>query len=186
MKSIVNNFSPLIHSLKYLAGPMLIGIALIAVVCLFFLKKTNRLSSPEYKPLIVAFCFLGVILGVIAGGSTTPIGEALVTGVLGVITALLTYLLSKDTVQIWRVFIPYVMIALLFSSFVGLIVGANYKVINRSILAKNKMDEQLWGKYYEEVMLPMCLREKEKILEGWKPPSDYSAQCKSIAKALKN
>lgn len=165
---------------------MLFSIAGIVVLCLIIINKSGQPSTPEHKPLIVAFCFLGVILGAIAGGSSTPIGEALVTGVLGVITALLTYLLGKDATNVWRIFIPYAMVALLMSAFVGLIVGANYKVINRTITDKNHLNEQLWNKYYEEVMIPICLHEKEKQLEGVKPPSDYKSQCMAIKQALNN
>lgn len=184
MDSIIEKFSPLFHAIKFLACPMLIGIAIISIACLIILGNSKQSSKSEYKPLIVAFCFLGVILGVVAGGSSTPIGEALVTGVLGIITALLTYLLSKDATNIWRIFIPYTMIALLMSAFVGLIVGANYKVINRAVVENNNNDRAMRIKYYEEIMIPMCLLEKKKQLEGSSLPSNYNSQCKAIAKNL--
>lgn len=165
---------------------MLFGIFGVFFLCLIIYNKSKKTSKFEHASLIVAFCFLGIILGAIAGGSSTPIGETLVTGVLGVITALLTYLLSKDVTNNWRIFIPYAMVALLMSAFVGLIVGANYKVINRTITEKNNIDEQLWVKYYEEVMIPMCLHEKEKQFDGVEPSSEYKSQCMAIKQALNN
>lgn len=186
MESFIEKFAPLIHATKYLVAPMLLSILGVVVLCLIIYNKSKKTSNLEHKALIVAFCFLGVILGVIAGGSSTPIGEALVTGVLGVITALLTYLLSKDAANPWRIFIPYAMVALLISAFVGLIVGANYKAINRTITEKSNIDEQLWIKYYEEVMIPMCLHEKEKQFDGIEPSSEYKSQCMAIKQALNN
>lgn len=185
MFSIMNNFTPLVHALKFLAIPILMGIAVVIIISLISIRFSKQPSRPEHKPLIVAFCFLGVILGAIAGGSSTPVGEALVTGVLGIITALLTFLLSKDSIQTWRVFIPYAMVALLMSAFLGLVVGANYKVINRTLIAKNNRGEQLWDKYYEKILIPMCLQEKEKMLDGWKVPSGYLTHCEIIKVQLK-
>lgn len=184
MTGYTEYFGPLMFTMTNLVVPMLVGITGIAVLCMAILHKSEQQSSPEHKPLIVAFCFLGVILGGIAGGSSTPLGETLVTGILGVITALLTYLLGKHATSNWRIFIPYAMVALLISAFVGLIVGANYKAINMSIQEQNDPNQQRWDKFYESVMIPMCLKENELLFAGMKPSSEYPSQCREINEAF--
>lgn len=169
----MESLNPLLHSLTYMAGPSLAAIILNIAMCLAILKLSRHKLEPGHTPLIIALCFLGTILGVIAGGSATPLGQSLVTGILGIVATLLTYLLSKESAADWRNLMPFAMIALMVAAFAGLMIGGNYKAVRQS----NEESVAQWQKYYEVVMLPICTKELELLLNHKALPENYISQC---------
>lgn len=129
---------------------------------------------------MMALSLLGGMLGVIVGNSSSAISESLVTGVLGVVTLFLTYLLGKDAQAGLRALAPYAMLALLAASFAGLLVGANYKVIR----TRDDVRLQRWDIYYKEVLIPMCQKEMLHALQDQTFPEHYQIQCNAITDAI--
>ncbi|SDB39967.1 hypothetical protein [Pseudomonas sp. NFACC13-1] len=169
----MESLNPLLHSITYMAGPSLVAIILNITLCLATLKLSRHKLEPGHTPLIIALCFLGTILGVIAGGSATPLGQSLVTGILGIIATFLTYLLGKESAADWRSLMPFAMIALLVAAFAGLMIGGNYKAVRQN----NEETMAQWQKYYEVVMLPICTKELALLLDGRTLPENYISQC---------
>lgn len=76
---------------------------------------------------IAPFGFLGGTSGLIAGASSEPIVGALLTGLLGLISALLSFLVSKETLKEWRVYLPAAITLLCLSALGGLTIGKAYQ-----------------------------------------------------------
>jgi hypothetical protein len=120
--------------------------------------------------LIVAFSLLGGVAGLITGNSREPIAGPLLTGLLGVITALLAYLFSSEALRTYRPYIPFLMMALMLNSLVGLSVGAGYR--KQFEVADREYKEYLLN--YERVYLE--LKKEEGKLKLHREYSDVAAQ----------
>lgn len=177
----MSSFQPLIHSTYYLAAPLIIAISITVAGCLIALRLGKKQLKPGHGAFIVAASFIGAVLGAIAGGSSTSLGAALISGVLGVISTLLAYTLSKDSLRDWRHLTTYAIVVLLVSAFLGLLVGANYKAIRTA----SEVKIRLWQSYFDKVVLPTCEREMELRLSGNELPKDYVSQCAEIMKKLR-
>ncbi|MFL9847925.1 hypothetical protein [Pseudomonas chlororaphis] len=169
----MESFSPLLNSIPIMIAPILGGIIIVAALCLISLKLSKHSFIKGQVSFIIALSFLGGIMGVIAGGSSSPLGQTLITGVLGLVSALLTYLLSKEALRDWKVLMPSAMVALIVSAFIGLTIGANYKVLREQHLVNMQKSQKL----FEAVILPICLKELELRLQGIPEPESYYSQC---------
>jgi len=174
----MEKFSPLLGSIPVMIVPVFGGIVLVAALCLISLRISKHYFVKGQVSFIIALAFLGGIIGVVAGGSSSPLGQTLITGILGLVSALLTYLLSKEALGDWKVLMPSAMVALVVSAFIGLIVGANYKVLRD----QNLVELQKSQKLFEMVSLPICLKELELQLQGIPEPKNYHSQCPHIQK----
>lgn len=106
----------------------------------------------------MAFGSLGGVTGLIAGVSRESIVQGLLTGLLGIVSALLSYLFGKETLKEWRIYIPYTIILLVVSCLAGLSVGGSY----RNERDKFNRDYSLYLLEYEKVYLEV-IKEQQLI-----------------------
>ena len=158
-------------SMASLFAPALLAILVLCAAMLAIVKFSAGTTGIAQKPFLVSFGFLGGISGLIAGVSKQSIVEALLTGILGIISALLMYLLSKESLKEWRPIIPFALILLLVSALAGLCIGGSYRT--KRIQADNIYARRLM--LYEKVDLPVCKEERLMVLSGKPLPENYKS-----------
>jgi hypothetical protein len=119
---------------------------------------------------VVALAFLGGVVGIIAGASQQAILEAVIAGMLTLISALMMYLLSKESLASWRPVIPYAMIMLLINTFLGVNIGGAYKTQYLDFEAAYNRRLLL----YEKVELEVCKEKRLMELRGQLLPEGYT------------
>jgi hypothetical protein len=108
----------------------------------------------EIMSFSIAFGFLGGTAGVIAGASTEPIVGAFLTGLIGVLSALLSILFAKETLADHRDFIPPAITLLCLTALAGLTVGRVY--LSEVRAAQLKLDQET--AVNEQVYMPVAKR----------------------------
>ncbi|MGL6242293.1 hypothetical protein [Pseudomonas sp.] len=166
--------SDLWHALAGLFVPVVLVTTALGLGALLTVRLTKHTFIPGQRAFIVAFGFLGSITGIIAGVSQQSIVSALLTGLLGVISSLLAYLLGKESLVEWRPVIPVALILLLLSTLAGLTMGSIYK--------KDRTEyERAYARrimLYEKVDLEICKEELLRKLRGETfPPGYVMASC---------
>jgi hypothetical protein len=107
-----------------LALPLLLLILIVGTIGFLIARLGEKTKVRRDLPFLLAFAFLGGVPGVIAGASQEPIIGAMLTGLLGVISALLSYMFSKEALSEWRPIIPYAIIFMVISALGGLTIGS--------------------------------------------------------------
>ena len=148
----------IITALMELFIPVIAIIALLGVSFVAAARITSTPPTKGYAAFLLSFGFLGGVTGLIAGVSRESIISSLLTGLLGIISALLTYLFNKESMKQWHHYIPYAIMLLVISSFAGLSIGGIYKAKWESYDRKYKV----WLLEYENVYLDV-LKEKQLI-----------------------
>ncbi|HET9638301.1 MAG TPA: hypothetical protein VFP12_03765 [Allosphingosinicella sp.] len=105
------------------AIPLVIVIAAVSLLTWLAMRFTIRGQVSKFLPFVIALACLGAVPGEVAGASFEPIVGAMLTGLLGIVSALLAYLFSKDSLQEWRPVIPFALIAMLICALGGLTIG---------------------------------------------------------------
>lgn len=116
-----------IVALTDLFAPVVTVIALLGGMFVFVARLTSSPPTQGYAVFLLSFGFLGGVTGLIAGVSREAIVGGLLTGLLGIISALLSYLFSKESLKQWRHYIPYAIMLLVTSALAGLSIGGIYK-----------------------------------------------------------
>ncbi|MGB3212975.1 MAG: hypothetical protein WBB19_19895 [Desulforhopalus sp.] len=161
--------SDFLEGLKYLYGPLVVFLAITSLLFSLIAKKSAPKTPIGGISFIIAFGFLGSITGLIAGVSQEPIISAMLTGLLGLISALLAYLLGKESLKEWRPIIPLGMIFLMVGTLFGLSCGGTYK-FKRADYNKDYSRRLL---LYEKVDLEVCKQERLMRLRGEPISKDY-------------
>jgi hypothetical protein len=110
----------IIAALTELFFPVTAAIGLLGGLFVIAAWFTVSPRVKGYAVFLLAFGFLGGVTGLIAGVSRESIVGGLLTGLLGVISALLSYLFSKEALKEWRHYIPYAIMLLVISALAGL------------------------------------------------------------------
>ena len=158
-------------SIVSLFVPVLSAVAFLCAIMVAVSRVISPVRIPGQTPFLISFGFLGGISGLIAGVSQQSIVQALLTGMLGIISSLLMYLLSRDSLKEWRQVIPIGLILLLISTLAGLSIGGSYK-------AKRTEFERAYNRrlmLYEKVDLAICKEERLMRLQGKSFPADYKS-----------
>ncbi|TFB39018.1 hypothetical protein [Pseudomonas sp. F01002] len=158
-----------LHALYGMFAPVtLMSFVLIsAILGIMFLSKYKfQLGQVSF---LVAFSLLGSVAGLITGVSQESIVGALLTGLLGLMTTLLTYMLGKESLIEWRTVIPMALILLMLSALGGLSIGAAYKKERSSYERKYSQ----WLLRYENVDLELCKAERLSVMNGGQLPIGY-------------
>lgn len=132
---------------KDLFIPVFTGAIGISIILSLICRLAFQTSLAQSFTFISAFSFLGCICGAIAGASKETIVGALLTAILGLISALLAYLFGKETPEQSKQIIPMGMIALLVSALAGLTIGginAKRWVVSDRAYEKYKLDYQMY------------------------------------------
>lgn len=157
-------------ALQLLFAPILLVVAFLGLVFVVAARVTQSPPTKGYAAFLLCFGLLGGVAGLIAGVSRESIVGALLTGLLGVISGLLSYLFGKDSLKQWRHYIPFAIMFLVISALAGLSVGGIYKARWEVFDRKNKKHLLEYEKVYLEV-----LKEKE-LLELRKRYGVYAPQ----------
>jgi hypothetical protein len=131
------------------AVPLLILLAIISIVGLCIIRFVSRGSMRESLPFIIAFSFLGGVPGVIAGMSQEPIVGGMLTSLLGIVSALLAYMFTKESLEAWRPAIPFALIFMMVAALGGLTIGgirkAKFDNFDREYtLYKSELENLYW------------------------------------------
>jgi hypothetical protein len=158
-----------INALNNLFLPLLLFILPAWTLCVLVLRYGGFSKILGQGPFLLSFATLGGVSGLIAGASQTSIVEALLTGLLGLVSALLSYLFGKESLAIWRPAIPFALILLVSCTLGGLVVGGAYKTDR---IEAEKIYARRWL-LYEKVDLEICKQKRLLLLQGKSLPQDY-------------
>jgi uncharacterized membrane-anchored protein YhcB (DUF1043 family) len=151
------NFSMLYDAL---AEPALISIiALLVLGVAIGFAMTKRLSI-DHVGFSFAFSVVGVTAGVITGSSLEPIAGALLTGMLGLVTGLLSYLFSKESLSVYRGAFILAIATLAVGALIGLMIGRVY----RAEIVRDQRIKDAEVLYSESVLYP-ALRKQEEFVK---------------------
>lgn len=133
-------------------APIAATVAVIVLLLYGSLRFLSRSRQPGQGPLLVAFGFLGGIIGASIGASLTPVVGTVLPAIITFIAGILAYLFGKDSLEMWRPVIPYCVTALsvsaLVSSFYGGTVRRDYQEYERN--------HERWRLHYEKVQLEVA------------------------------
>lgn len=146
----------LLVALQELFLPVVLASTCLAGFFIVLARLTIRQKREGLTPFLLAFGFLGGVSGLMAGASRESLVGALLTGLLGLLSGLLSYLFGKDTLKEWRPFIPYSIIVLVLSALAGVSIGGTYKAKWESF----DRDYKKWLLQYEHVYLEV-LKEQQ-------------------------
>jgi predicted neutral ceramidase superfamily lipid hydrolase len=140
-----------------LVAPLLVAVVVLVILILIASRLALKKITLQQSLLVIAFALLGGISGTIAGASSEPIVGAMLTAILGVVSAALSFLLGKDSVAALRDFLPFVIIGLILAALAGLVVGRAYKVRwdEYEVAMKKHMLE------YEQVYIPITVKTRQ-------------------------
>lgn len=155
---------------KYLYGPLFIFLMALSFLFNFTAKKYFPVRPSGSLSFMISFGLLAGISGLVAGVSQTPIVSALLTGLLGLISGLIAYLLGKESLIEWRPIVSLSMIFLMLSTLAGLSLGGTYK-FHITDPYKNAYAKRLL--LYEKVDLEVCKQIRMMRLEGKSVPQEY-------------
>lgn len=146
-------------ALKELFLPLTIVVCFLGgliVAIASFATRKERTSG--FAAFLMSFGFLGGVTGLMAGASRESLLGGLLTGLLGIMSALLSYLFSKETLKEWRPYIPYAITLLVLSSLAGTSIGGIYKA------RWEEFDRQYkrWFLEYEKVYLEALKQEQQR------------------------
>ena len=162
-------YADILFALEWLLVPAVILVAVCSVPAIVASRYVFQVRDGITSTFLVACAFLGAVPGIIAGGSMQPLVQALLTGLIGLASSLMLYLLGKEATKNWRKAVPMALIVLLVSTLGGLAIGAAYKKQFTSY-------ERLYQRrmlLYEKVDLPVCKEERLMALQGKAVPNGY-------------
>lgn len=146
----------IVTALLELFFPVIAVITLLGGIFVAAARFTQSPPTRGYAVFLLCFGFLGGVTGLIAGVSRESIVGGLLTGLLGIISALLAYLFSKESLKQWHHYIPYAIMLLVISSLAGLTIGGIYKTKWESF----DRDYKKWLLEYEKVYLEVLKEER--------------------------
>ncbi len=160
--------------------PVTLCISILNAAIIFCVRTTTGKSQKGTAAFLAAFGALGGIAGLIAGASKEPLIGGFLTSLLGLVSAILGYLFSKESLATWRPYIPYAIILLVVSSLAGLSIGSVYKrrFEDHDLALKRAMLE------YEKVYLPVMKEERLMQLKAqYATPATFAASASPSASA---
>lgn len=103
--------------------PILVATMVVAAIGAAILRIDGGGPLRSNLAFLLAFAALGAVPGLIAGWSREPVTGALLTGLLGLLSAMLAYLFGKESLASFRPVIPVLILVLLFGAVAGLGIG---------------------------------------------------------------
>ena len=156
--------------------PVTIGTISLSVALAFFGARAINKTFGETLLFISPFGWLGGICGLIAGTSTEPLIGALLTGMLTIVTTMLSYLLGKDALADWRPLIQFAIILLCVSAVVGLTFGRIHKARGDSF----DRDYASWRFEYDNAIVPAIqIRTRYDLCRARMPTTD-AVKCEAL------
>jgi hypothetical protein len=156
------------QDLLQLGAPVLILAAASTLLALLPLMAFGPEVSREHVLFPLAFAILGGTCGAIAGSSFEPLVGAVVTGILGIASAMVSYGFTRTGDPILRASIPLIIILLLINSLAGLSVGRTWKIKWDSYATNldryRAKRDGIWipvTREYQMMVLRKCLQESK-------------------------
>jgi hypothetical protein len=143
-------WSDLAFSFWNLFGPALLTTLLIIALLSLLASRITNLDTAESAPFLASFSLLGGVSGLIAGVAQEAMVGTMLTGLLGLITAMLAYMFTVDSLVRWRPIIPLGLMGLVLAALVGLAFGGTAKKAR----AENDRGQARWTAKNEKVFLP--------------------------------
>jgi energy-coupling factor transporter transmembrane protein EcfT len=113
-------------------------------------------------PTLVAFCFLGLVIGLFTGNSKSPVVASLLPVLVTFISGLVAYLAARDTLQAWRKQIPLLLVGFLATTVLSTFYGSYLRGKDQE--HENNVRKQML--FYERVQLEY---EKARLLLTLEP-----------------
>lgn len=152
------SFLEIKNSLSQAFIPILTMTVFLGIIIVVVSRLAGIRNTGVHYSFLFCFGILGGTSGLIAGVSKEPIVGGLLTGLLGIISALLSYLFSKESAKQFHNHIPFAISFLVLNALAGLSIGGGYK---------SKWDEfdrnyKEWLLQYEKVELEVL---KQQLLD---------------------
>ena len=145
--------------------PVAAAIAIVVLPTIIWVALFAKLRVRGQYVFLLAFAALGGLLGYASGASQQSIIGTVLPTLLTLITLLLTYVFSKESISEQQPIIPYCLLALIASAFVCLFVGGQVKLQNENFV--REYNRRLL--YYEKVELEVEKARELQKLELEKP-----------------
>ena len=123
-----DNLFRIYQDVLQLGFPVLVFAAASTFIVLLLLQAGGLRISREYMLFPLSFAVLGGTSGAIAGSSFEPLVGAMVTGVLAIVSAMISYAFTRTGDRLLRASIPPTIILLLVNALVGLSAGRTWKI----------------------------------------------------------
>lgn len=144
----MNNSESMEEFLALVAPAMGIS-AVIFVILVLVLRGLYKRIHLEHLPFLAAFCLIGAMPGVIAGYSREPIAGIFLTGIVGIVSGLLSFMFSQESLEEWRPVIPFAIIATVCCSLAGFAAGGVSKKqwidYDQLVLDRRLEMQQVWA-----------------------------------------
>jgi len=125
---------------------------------------------------VMPFGWLGTISGLIAGSSREAIVGALLTGMLTIVGAMLSYVFAKESREEWRRLLPFSVILLSAGALLGLTAGQ----VGRSEYEAYEKEYERWLLQYENADLPAIALRIRYMDCVKRLPEDAAVECADI------
>lgn len=160
-----------------LVVPTLIMAVLLALVFAGLAKLARaRIGLLMSFNFILAFALVGSVSGVVAGWTLEAIVGAVLAAVMGLVSSMLAYLFSRDTLRAWRPVIPLAIGALLVSTLIGLVLGGSW----RSQVLNMKEAAERAKIHFEKIYVPSELQRRSALIKRCideSPTATEAADC---------
>jgi hypothetical protein len=168
--------------LQYLIAPGVVISFAVLVPSLLLARRLTPGPHRELAPLLFALSVCGYIIGVIAGNSAVPIAQTVVTGLLGLMAGIVSYVHTKESNKTLgvRTTASIGFISLLLSLFLGLNLGAAYK----KRFEPFQSAQERYNVYFKEYAVPLCLEER-KLAAAGKPTDAGQAACQVLEAGIR-
>jgi hypothetical protein len=171
------DFIGILSNTLELAIPVLSGVCTTGLIAWGLPLIGRRKYSGQSVLLAAGFGMLGGISGAIAGSSREALIGALISGVLGISTGVMSYAYSKEGNERLSSLMPILIFMLLFNTIVGLATGQSWRKKWDSYdikLADYRSD-------YDQVYVPVTAHIRQKVfdlcIEKFQTYDDVVANC---------
>lgn len=145
----------------HVAIPAVIIVVVVAATTLALGRIMNSLRLADI-PALLAFCLLGLVVGLFTGNSKSPVVASLLPALVTFISGLVAYLAAKDTLQVWRKQIPLLLVGFLATTALSTFYGSFLRGKDQE--RENEAKKQML--FYERVRLEY---EKAQLLKTLEP-----------------
>lgn len=126
---------------------MAVGIAVVFILARF----VSKVRTPQLAIFLITFGALGGVLGYATGNSRQPVVGAVLSSLLTLLAATLTYLFGKEQNKQWQPLLPHCILVLVLNTFFGLFVGGTMREKREAL--ERRYDE--WRFQYQHVYVEM-------------------------------
>jgi hypothetical protein len=150
--------------------PWLAVVALLTLISIIAYRLVIKKRTRDAYGLITSFVAIGALLGITAGASKSPVIGTFLPALITLITAVVGYLFTRDSLEKWRPVIPFCLIGMMMASVVNMFAGTSLTEMHRSYERAYEvwlLEQKMLIDLQKEFML---LKAKEGKFASFPPP----------------